>query len=566
LARICIVNRNSNHAARVAGRLESCGYAAIIVSNGDEARSLAGAGSVEMVLYEVDVALEEGIDHLEQIREDFPDLPVVLAATYPPEDSETLAGKSSVSGMRGRHKRNDDAWSAPPGADLKSVKPAPPGGLRIALISPRSHGLYHRTPLFHNIYSLLHRELGILFEYHKPVPNLSLITLAATAPGHDYTLIQEDYQSIEEVESRLFKRHYDLALITALGTQARRGYAIADHLRKQGIPVVMGGLHASALPDEAAEHVDSLVIGEGEEIFPHLVADAARGRLARRYRATSPVDLGRVPVPRYDLIENFAAFDQIPIQVTRGCPHYCTYCCLKDIFGEGFRRKPIEQVVAEINTISAIHPGPFILTLTDENALADGRYARDLLCAFRELGVRWGAFCDIGVADDPELIEMLGPSGCIGLQVGLESLNRDNLEREAPWRVSYLPRYPQLIKRIQDAGLGITGLFVLGFDQDGPEVFDTVADFIKENNLWDVSLGPLFPFPGTRICNRLEAEGRLLTNDWSRNTWTYVNYRPARMTPSELQAGLLRLHRKVADRHSAEQRETHFRKVFKRIS
>lgn len=426
--------------------------------------------------------------------------------------------------------------------------------MKVALISPRGSERNQQDNLMPEIVRELEDHLIFMVDDTEFIPNLGLLAIAACAPGPDYRFIEEDYLPLGDTEKAFFGEKFDLAAISATNYQAMRAYQIADAYRERGVPVVLGGLHPSSLPEEAAQHADAVVIGEGEETFPQLLEDFRRGELKPFYRSGRRVELSQVPPPRYDLIPNPERYNKFPVYATRGCPHDCEFCIFPSLWGRQFKHKTVAQVKREIELIKTIAPHPHI-NFVDENLLADPAFALELCEALTPLNVTWEAFCDIGAADHPELLGALKKSGCRELLIGLESPNSDALKAVDPWKAGKIAEYPRRIKTIQKAGLPVTGLFIVGFDQDGPEIFRELRNFILKTHLADMDFAVLTPMPGTRLYRRMEAENRITSRDWARYTWQHVNFRPLKMKGEEIEQGLLWLFREFSRPELWEQRE-----------
>jgi radical SAM superfamily enzyme YgiQ (UPF0313 family) len=304
--------------------------------------------------------------------------------------------------------------------------------------------------------------------------------------------------------------------------------------------VVLGGLHCSLLPDEAAEHADAVVAGEGELLWPRVLEDWRQGTLRRIYRNASfrDVDLGQTRIPRYDLLD-FDKYNRIPIQTSRGCPLDCEFCAASKIFG-GYKRKPIENVVRELAAIKRHVEHPFI-ELADDNTFVDKRWSRALARAIAAAEVHWFTETDVSVADDPELLDLLAASGCRQVLIGFESPSIESLRgiEARDWKAHRHDQYRRAIDAIQGRGITVNGCFILGLDNDTPDSFEAVERFVVASGLMEVQVTVLTPFPGTALYRRLRAEGRLLRERyWERCTLFDVNFVPRRMSVEELEQGL----------------------------
>ncbi|MFN3648452.1 MAG: radical SAM protein [Armatimonadota bacterium] len=394
------------------------------------------------------------------------------------------------------------------------------------------------------------------------LPSLSLLVLAAHTPPH----WQVEYREIDQLDDRAAETiaagGYDLVAVTSLTARILETYALADRLRAAGIPVVLGGLHVSALPAEAAAHADAVVRGEGEAVWEELLRDFEAGRLRPLYSSLEtpgrPFSLDCARVPRYDLLD-IRRYNRLTLQTTRGCPLHCSFCAASRTIS-AYKRKPIPQVRRELEAILAVWPRPFI-ELADDNTFVDKRWSRELVKLFREYRLRWFTETDLSVADDPELLELLAGSGCAQVLIGLESAQRESLDRldSRNWKERRWESYGEKIRRIQSAGISVNGCFILGLDGDGPEVFDRTRDWVLASDLAEVQITLLTPFPGTALYERYRREGRLLKEVfWDECTLFDVTYRPARMSPQELEQGFHGLMRELYSEENAAIRRRRF--------
>jgi radical SAM superfamily enzyme YgiQ (UPF0313 family) len=316
-------------------------------------------------------------------------------------------------------------------------------------------------------------------------------------------------------------------------------YRIAGYYRARGTAVVLGGLHVTLVPDEAALHADAIVVGEGEILWPRLLQDFEEGKLRKTYRNRSfkDVQLGHVQ-PRYDLLD-MGRYNRMPLQSTRGCPLHCEFCAASRIFG-GYKLKPVDAVVREIRQIKSRWKRPFI-ELADDNTFVNKRWSKDLVRAIAGENVRWFTETDVSVAEDPELLDLLAKSGCRQLLIGFESPTAAALTGmdSVNWKAGRYKEYRGAIQAIQRRGISVNGCFIVGNDTDTPDIFPEIERFVKSSGLADVQVTVLTPFPGTSLHARLKKERRLLREQyWDRCTLFDVNFVPKNMTVEDLEQGL----------------------------
>ena len=376
------------------------------------------------------------------------------------------------------------------------------------------------------------------------LPSLSLLTLAGMTPDR----IEVSYHEVADLRQLDQLPQCDVAAIASFSAQIKDAYELSDRYRTLGVRTVLGGLHVTARPDEAAQHADAVVIGEGEIGWPMLLADLEAGRLKKRYATDGrSFSLADGPMPRFDLLD-MDRYNRITVQTQRGCPWRCEFCAASIRLTPLYKMKPVDGVIAEIREIKRLWPKPFI-EFADDNSFVHRRHSKQLLREVAAEGIRWFTESDVSIADDPELLALMREAGCAEVLIGLESpraggLNGVELRRN--WKHGRVGHYLEAIERIQSHGIAVNGCFVLGLDGDGPEIFDAVYDFVQASGQFDVQITVLTAFPGTPMYDRLLADGRLLEPEaWERCTMFDVNFRPAQMSPGELQHNLVALGRRL---------------------
>jgi radical SAM superfamily enzyme YgiQ (UPF0313 family) len=371
------------------------------------------------------------------------------------------------------------------------------------------------------------------------LPSLGLLYLAACTPApHELKYYEAESDGAEPAEVYTC----DLVAISTFSAQVFEAYAIADRLRAAGVKVAMGGLHVSVCPAEASEHADYVVIGEGENVWPDVVRAAEHNHPPRLFNAHDypPVDVSKLPVPRYDLLEN-RPYNRFTVQTSRGCPWRCDFCASNVMLSQRYRKRPVEHVIRDIRAIQQLRDRPFI-EFADDNTFVNKAWGRELCRQMIPLNLKWFTETDITVADDPQLLDLMHDAGCRQVLIGLESPTQsplEGLELHQNFKARQFSRYGEAVRRIQSHGVTVNGCFILGLDQHGPDIFQRVYDFALDAGLYDVQITLLTAFPGTPLYDRLMREGRILEpRRWDLCTLFDVNFQPAGMTPQELRDGI----------------------------
>jgi radical SAM superfamily enzyme YgiQ (UPF0313 family) len=426
--------------------------------------------------------------------------------------------------------------------------------MRIALISPRSSFL-GRNEEFKDFFERS-AEMEFYRQYWSGLGSGLLVVAALTPQDIELTLIDEN---IEEIN---LYADYDLVAITAMTQQAPRAYEIAGKFRARGIKVVLGGIHATVLSDEAEHHADSIVVGEAENSWAELLNDFASNRLKPVYTSQPEADLAKSPIPKYELLEG-KSYKIVWIQASRGCPHDCRFCCASRVYGLTYRQKTISQVVEEIKKVRRIQKHALI-GFADDNLFSNLEYSRELLEKIAGLGIKWIGQSDISVAYDDSLLKLIKKSGCVVLLIGLESVNEDNLRGldSSNWKQKQRKNYEGSIRAIQNNGIGVIGTFMVGFDNDDNSTFDRIAEFIIDNRLAGAQIAALTPFPNTQLREDLLKAGRVLDTSWENYTFYDVNIKPDKMTCQELEKGILEVFKKVYSPDVAAGKRKYFKNIF----
>jgi radical SAM superfamily enzyme YgiQ (UPF0313 family) len=358
-------------------------------------------------------------------------------------------------------------------------------------------------------------------------PPLGLATLAGYLDVDDEVVLQD-----EHVEPLDLDDEPELVVIQVYITSAARSYQLADHYRRRGAHVALGGLHVTSLPEEAAAHADTVFLGPGEDTWPAFLADFRAGHPAPRYRSTIRT-LAGVPAIRRDLIKRHLYLVPNSIVVSRGCPHTCDFCYKEAFFegGRGFYTQAVDDALAEIARLPGRH-----LYFLDDHLFGNARFAGALFDGMRGMNRVWQAAGTVASVLRPGLLERAVEAGLRSLFVGFETLSPANLREQG--KLQNLHRdYGAAIRRLHEHGVMVNGSFVFGMDADDCSVFDRTVDWAVEQGIETATFHILTPYPGTALHERMRREGRLLHDDWDRYDTRHVVYRPARLEPQELEEG-----------------------------
>jgi radical SAM superfamily enzyme YgiQ (UPF0313 family) len=396
------------------------------------------------------------------------------------------------------------------------------------------------------------------------MPSLSLLTLAALTPKK-YEVAYHEMADLKKLDS--MPEDFDLVAITTFSAQIFEAYKVADFYRARKIPVILGGLHVTSMPHEAKEHCTSVVIGEGEPLWPEVLADFERSDLQPFYRQTRPgsFDLADAPLPRFDLLDP-EKYNRITVQTSRGCPHKCEFCASSILLTSKYKLKPVAKVLEEIHAIKSIWPRPFI-EFADDNSFVHREHYKALLRELAHEDLRWFTEADLNVAKDDELLGLMRDSGCQQILIGLESPRQASLsgiELNSNWKARQQDEYKNAIAKIQSYGVTVNGCFILGLDGDMPDVFDEVYHFVKDSGLYEVQVTFLTAFPNTPLYHRLKREGRIIRdNAWELCTLFDINILPKNMSVAELQSGFLGLVKKLYSEEDTRNRRGGFKSRLK---
>ena len=354
-------------------------------------------------------------------------------------------------------------------------------------------------------------------------PTLTLEQLVSVTPDHyEVDYVDERWQTVD------VNWDGDLVGISTLTLSANHAYEIADEFRRRGKTVVLGGYHPSAVPEEAKQHADAVVIGEAEISWPRLLADYEHHELKPFYRS-DPVDPAAIPSPKR--LPEFRTSDGI-VQATRGCPYRCKFCAVQNVEGAMFRTRPVEKVIEEIKSLQRTR-----FLFADSSLTINSTYTKQLFQEMAGLNVHFSCYGNIDVLNkDEELLKLAHEAGCEQWLIGFESVNQETLKFIGK-KTNKVEDYAIAVKKIKGYGMTIMGLFMFGFDTDTNDVFDSTLEAVYKMDLERAGFAIVTPYPGTPLFDELEKEGRILTRDWSQYNLRNVVFQPKNMSVEELRDG-----------------------------
>ncbi len=376
--------------------------------------------------------------------------------------------------------------------------------------------------------------------------NITCPSIAAAIP---------DNIEIEIIDMYVQKINYesinaDLAMVTTLTTFAPIAYEVARELKKRGITVIVGGVHAVVMPDECQQHFDALAIGEAELLIDEIFDDFRNENLKKRYETKEQLDLTKCKIPRYDLLQ-LHNYSFNALMASKGCAFDCDFCSSRLVTGAGFRHKSIEQVINEIRFLQNLHEKdplvPETFFFADSNLFTDRVFLKELLNALIPIGIKhWGLFASVNIANDDEILELLQKANCEIVQIGFESINPASLKNSNKKQNNPV-KYKEVVGKLASKGIYAYGSFIFGFDDDDGGVFEETIKAIEEADCIMTGFFTLTPFPGTKVYERLDEEGRLLHKDWSRYDMEEVVYQPRLLTAEQMKKGMQYVKNRSAD-------------------
>jgi len=363
-------------------------------------------------------------------------------------------------------------------------------------------------------------------------PSLSLLVVAAlTPPEHEVEIEDENTGHIR------FDDSPGLVGLTCNVDNSPRAFHIAEQYRKRGVPVVIGGTHASASPEEAGRHADAVCIGEAEGVWEFIVADAEMGRLMKTYKSEGPPNPAMSPPPRWELVDRSRYLYTSIVCASRGCPFSCEFCYNScGYVHRGWRPKPVDNVLKEIR-LACRKQVMFI----DDNLIGNPAWTRSLVRALKPLRLTWHAAVSANIGRMPGLLDEMKDSGCESLFIGFETINAGSII-DADKRQNDTRHYERTIKELHEREIMVNASMVFGFDHDTTDVFDRTIDWLVENRVETITGHILTPYPGTALHRKMKAEGRIIETDPAKYNTSNVVFMPKNMSPEELRAGYLRVY------------------------
>ena len=366
------------------------------------------------------------------------------------------------------------------------------------------------------------------------IPRLAPMILAALTPKeHSFAFWDEDLEVID-----IHTVDADVIALTGMTVQAKRAYYLAKKFKSQGRLVIMGGIHASSCPEEVALHVDAVCTGEAENYWLEVLEDAQWGKLKKFYHSKDYPPVMEQPIPRFELV-NHDSYSVFPIQATRGCPHRCDFCCIKVSSGNKYRKKPVSQVVAEIQELEKHNNGYFKKRyhFMDDNLYVDRAYTIELFKALIPLNITWMGMGSLQIALDEEILDLIGESGCHALGIGFESISEESLKEARANKKNTIPieDYKVVAQNLIQRGIIPIGFFIFGFEQDQVNTFKRTTDFIIESRIIIAYFSILTPFPKTVLYERMK--DKIMDHNWSHYGSLRCVYQPAKLTKKELESG-----------------------------
>ena len=385
--------------------------------------------------------------------------------------------------------------------------------MKIALLSPAG---------------AMHRYNGMFHKGLHSAP-ITLALLAALIPKE---LEAEAVIYDETAEAIPLDLDADVIAITCITGTSSRCYKFADYFRSLGKIVLLGGVHPTLMPQEAAAHADAVLVGLGEKTFPEALLDIKNGSLKQIYYGNGCTDIANRPLPRKDLLNKKKYITLNTVEAVRGCNHSCTFCAYPAAFGRRVITRPVEDVIAEIRSFKGKE-----VVFPDVNLIADVRYAKELFTAMIPLKKWWMGLTTTAIGHNDELLDLFEKSGCKGILVGFESVNQET-QAGINKGVNHVEEYKALMDKLHRKGIMVMGCFAFGADEDGPDVFKRTVELCIDAKIDLPRFSIITPFPGTEFYRELEAEGRIVEHDFAMYDVEHCVFQPKQMTKEDLEAGI----------------------------
>ena len=355
---------------------------------------------------------------------------------------------------------------------------------------------------------------------------LTIAALKGVTPSCHKTTFFDD--RVEDID---FEIECDLVAITCETFTAKRAYEIAGKFRKRNITVIMGGFHPSLCPDEAAEYCDCVLVGEGEYLWPVILKDFMEKKLAKFYRQSARVKPEDIKTDK-TIFKGKSYFPFSMVETGRGCCYNCEFCAVSEFFGYCYLRRPVENIIEEIRLSKKKK-----IMFVDDNIVADIPSAIELFKALIPLKIKWACQASIVIGQNPELLDLMNRSGCIGGLIGFESLDKANLQKMKKHQNPDINQLEEIVKRIYSFNLIIYASFVIGYDKDDAETVKETLKYAIDKGFFIANFYQLTPFPGTELYRRLLNEHRLIREKWwmdEQFKYGDLVFEPAKITPLEL--------------------------------
>ena len=385
--------------------------------------------------------------------------------------------------------------------------------MKIALLAPA--GAMHRY----------NGSFGMTLHYAP----LTLTTLAALVPEELDGKITIYDESAEEIPLDI---DADLICITCITGTAPRCYAYADYYRSLGKTVVLGGVHPTFMPEEAGLHADSVMTGFTDHTFPQMLFDYQNGKFKKLYVQEEGFTMGNNPTPRRELLKKKRYISINTVEVIRGCNHPCTFCAYTTAFGRRAYKRPVKEVLMEIDALNSKE-----VLFPDVNLIADRAYAKELFKEMIPLKKKWMGLVTSDIGIDDEMLSIFKKSGCIGLLIGFESINQES-QKYVRKSINKVLQYDELMKKLHDAGILVQGCFAFGGDDEDASVFERTVEIVIKTKIDLPRYSILTPFPKTELYHQLEKEGRIIERNWAMYDVEHCVFEPKQMTKKQLESGI----------------------------